>query len=380
MNSDEDFSYSSNFSPVRITSYPDFPLQESLQRKLEEINSKLSPAFQLGLLPILLHESLYLSSPSGTQRSTLSIIGLLTHIDSSLNKVQGLVIIPRKNLIDEYLDTFSKYDPESHFKLTKLIGGESFNKKELAKSHILICSPGKLVGLIGSKTIDLSHVKIVVLDVCNGLFYKDIKGQTDRILRALDKSLTFWYLSPIADEVSKESFLDMKPDGKTIDICDTRALHQIKYFKFYYENEDNIFDHIRSRCLDYDGQIVIFGCDLEELDRIKDFLLEFRPLVINDGLDLSQQLSIRDEFKENRSKVMICHGSFHLARKIITKSTVEIFNLDMQEGSILLARARRGAFCEGDKVICFFREFEEEEIEKLEKESQVKFETLILKS
>jgi superfamily II DNA/RNA helicase len=301
-------------------------------------------------------------------------------VDPSLKKVQALVIIPRKILIDEYIDTFSKYDSESRFCLSKLIGGEPFNKKEIAKSQVLICSPGKLVGLIQGKTIDLSHVKIVVLDVCNGLFYKDIKGQTERILRSLKKSLTFWYLSPVVDEVSKESFLEMKPDGKTIDICDTRALHQIKYFKFYYVNEENIFGYIRSRCLDYDGQIVIFGCDLEELDRIKEFLAEFSPLMMTDALDLSQQLSTREEFRENRSKVMISHGSFHLARKIIVKSTVEIFNLDMQEPSILLARARRGVFCEGDKMICFFREFEEEEIEKLENGSQVKFETLIPKS
>lgn len=86
----------SNLEVRKIEFVDEVPISEELRGRIKEIVPVISPAFKYGLLPIVNGESVYLSSPSGTQRSTLSIIGLLHLLDPSIHSIQGIVLCPEK--------------------------------------------------------------------------------------------------------------------------------------------------------------------------------------------------------------------------------------------------------------------------------------------
>ena len=92
----------------------------------------------------------------------------------------------------------------------------------------------------------MDFLRIVVLDVANGLFFKDMKIQTENILALMPDGVIYWYLSPIPDEVVNESYNKKVPGGKIIEIIDERVLHIVKFYYKFYDTEDEQFEFIKT--------------------------------------------------------------------------------------------------------------------------------------
>jgi superfamily II DNA/RNA helicase len=373
MESDLGLKVASNFDLNPFSAWKDVPLSDFVREKVENLNINFTPSHRYSLSPILSYESLLLVSPSGTQRSTCTMIGLVSFIDPYLKDLQALVLIPRKTLIDEYLDTLLKFSKGLSLKIIKCVGGEPVNFKELKKAQIIVSSPGKLANLVETNKVSVNTLKIIVLDVANGLFYKEMKIQTDKIFAHLPDDAVYWFSSPISDEISKLKFIQKKPEGKMIEIIDERVLYGIKYYYKFYDTEETQFEFIFNRCAQFSGQVVIFTFDNQEMKRIYDYLEVFEPVLMNDEDETEVQLKIKEEFYKGAKKVLICYGSYHLVRKINCKESIEILNLDIVPAGLLISRARRASFKSDDKFISFFKEYEVEEIHKLEAELGIKF-------
>lgn len=373
MESQQGLNISSNFHYESFSSWEDFPLIPSLKFQTKKASETLSPSFQFGLMPVLQNFSFYLTAPPGTQRSSVSMLGILNNLNLSLNKLQAIVVLPTKLLLDEYLKTLESYNLGLDFKVIKCTGGDFINKKELQKSQIGLFTPGKLLSLMGSKTIDISKVSHVVFDIANKLFQGDMKTQADKVLSAFSDSITYWFLSPIPDEVAKTSFLLKVPDGKTMEITDNRAL-QLRFLYKIYDTGDEIFDYILRRCEANLNQIVIFTSNSDELNRILEHLQGFQPAFLDDSLGLDEILEKREVFKRGACRVLVCNGSFHLARKVMSQQPVEVFNLDLPDANLLQARARRGSFNALDKIFLFFKEYERDQIDEIQNNVGIKLE------
>lgn len=355
----------SNLEVRKIEFVDEVPISEELRGRIKEIVPVISPAFKYGLLPIVNGESVYLSSPSGTQRSTLSIIGLLHLLDPSIHSIQGIVLCPRKDLINEYLETFSKYNKNNQFTVVKCIGGEYLNKNKLKTSQIVVCTSGKLISFLESGSLSLKNLQVVVFDVVNCLFFKELQPQSKKILDLLPSNKIYWFLSPVFDEFSRTEFINKKPEGRIIEITDNRVLKQVKFYFKCYESQEDIFEFLNRKCEDNDKKIVIFSCDAEELEHACIALNRFAPLKIDDSMNLDEQLQARDLFNAGNHLVVAVHGAYHLVRKIICKSNVQVYCLDQVDSKMMLARARRGTFKVGDEMVLFCKENESEYISGL---------------
>ena len=355
----------SNLEVRKIEYVDELSISDEIKRKIKEIIPIISPAFKYGLLPIVNGESVYLSSPSGTQRSTLSIIGLLHLLDPSIHSIQGIVLCPRKDLVNEYLETFSKYNKNNLFTVVKCIGGEYLNKNKLKSSQIIVCTSGKLISFLEAGSLRLDHLQVIVFDVVNSLFYKELQPQSKKILDMLPANKIYWFLTPVFDEFSRTEFINKKPEGRVIEIKDNRVLKQVKFYFKYYESQEDIFQFLTQKCEDNDKKIVIFSCDSEELENTYTALHRFVPLKIDDSMNLDEQLQARDLFNTGNHLVVTVHGAYHLARKIICKTNVQVYCLDQVDSKMLLARARRGTFQVGDDIVLFCKETESEYISEL---------------
>lgn len=363
----------SNFPLCPYGSWEEMPLNDFFRGKLQELGLKMYPTHQNCLGPILSGESILVTSPSGTYRSSLSIIGLIHLVDPFMPKLQVIALNPRKGLVDEYTATLQSYSAGLGLKIIKCVGGEKNSKQELKNAQVAVCSSGKLLSLIQTHQLDITYVKILILDVANSLFYKDMKVQTDRILAIMPDSAIYWYLSPVSDDIATESYKKKKPDGKIIEILDERVLHAVKFFLKFYETEEDQFEFIKKRCENFNGQVIVYSCQVDELERLLVYLADFDPCAINDNVDERNQKKIKEEFTEGRKKILICYGNFHYARKVHCKGSVEIFNLDIAPPELLVTRVRRSNYTDRDKCICFFKEYEEEEIRVLENAKEIKF-------
>ena len=293
------------------------------------------------------------------------MIGILHLINPSIRSVQSIVLYPRKGLISEYVETFSKYNPNNQISITRCVGGEHIDKKKLKSSQVLVCTPGKLKSYLEGNYVNFEHLKIVVFDIANHLFMTELQPQSQMILNLLPSSKTFWFLSPVFDECSLAEFARKKPEGRIIEIEDNRVLKQVKFYFKYYETQEDTFEYLCSKCEDNDKKIVIFSCDLNELNQTYTALKRFSPLKLDDSMSLDEQLHARDLFFTGNHQVIVVHGVYHLIRKVICRLNVQVYCLDRVDSKMFVGRARRGTFQSGDELVLFCQASEDEYISKL---------------
>lgn len=362
MENSEGIDVLSNFNCRPIEDLESLNVDDSLKKALNGITSKLPPALMYGLPVIAKVESLYLTSPSGTLTSVLSMIGLIQFINPSIKSLQAIVVFPKKTLIDEYIKKLINFNTEKKITWLKCVGGEFFNKKLLPKANLLICTPGKLLSFLENSSLNFQNLKIVTFSVCSNLFLGDIKPQSEKILEKLPNDLIYWFFSPIPDEISKQAFLLKDPDGKTIEITDNRALKDVSFHCKLYESDSNIFEYLGQRIEQFEGQVIIFTSDSEEIERTCKALERFNVLKLVASDKLDEQFRIKDLFCDGSFKVLVCQGNFALVRKVMCRGIVEVYCLDNVNAGMLVARARRGSFIKGDKLVLFYKEYEKDDI------------------
>ncbi|MGR9116202.1 MAG: DEAD/DEAH box helicase [Gammaproteobacteria bacterium] len=104
------------------------------------------------------------------------------HPGGNRRQVRALVLTPTRELaaqVGDSVNTYGKYLP---LKSTVIFGGMNINP-QIAKlrrgTDILIATPGRLLDHIGQKTVDLSHLEILVLDEADRMldmgFIRDIR-------------------------------------------------------------------------------------------------------------------------------------------------------------------------------------------------------------
>ncbi|HKB60333.1 MAG TPA: DEAD/DEAH box helicase [Gallionellaceae bacterium] len=175
-------------------------LSEAIARAVSERGYTQPTPIQAQAIPVVLEGGdLLAGAQTGTGKTagfTLPILQRLSAspLNGSLAKgkahVRALVLVPTRELaaqVEESVREYGKYVP---LKSMMMFGGVSINPQiqQLRSGvDILVATPGRLLDHVGQKTVDLSHVEILVLDEADRMldmgFIRDIK----KILALLPK-------------------------------------------------------------------------------------------------------------------------------------------------------------------------------------------------
>jgi ATP-dependent RNA helicase RhlE len=154
--------------------FSDLNLNKPLLKAIFEKNYETPTKVQIQTIPLVLaKKNVIASAQTGTGKTAafaLPILQLLFHqqdTNKEHKKIRALIVSPTRELAvqinEEFMD-YSKYTKQSS---TVVYGGISIDaqKKVLKKGFdILIATPGRLLDLCKQEIVDLSTVKILVLD------------------------------------------------------------------------------------------------------------------------------------------------------------------------------------------------------------------------
>lgn len=167
---------------------------EILKAVTEEGYTEPTPIQKAAIPSVLSGVDLMAMAQTGTGKTagfTLPILQLLSSQTSKSNgRPMALILVPTRELALQVQESVSNYGKYVGLKSMYMIGGVNINpqiKQLRNKIDILIATPGRLLDHIGQKTLDLSQIKILVLDEADRMldmgFIKDIK----KILALLPK-------------------------------------------------------------------------------------------------------------------------------------------------------------------------------------------------
>lgn len=104
---------------------------------------------------------------TGSGKTAACAIPTCNNVDVNLPQVQALVVVPTRELALQYAVEAQKIGSAIGVKTFAMYGGEDAGiqrAKLTAGVQMLVSTPGRLIDFIYSRSIDLSHVKMLILD------------------------------------------------------------------------------------------------------------------------------------------------------------------------------------------------------------------------
>jgi ATP-dependent RNA helicase DeaD len=153
--------------------FSELNLPKDILNSLQKMGFKELTPIQEATYPIILAGGdLCALAETGSGKTSACAIPLIQRVDPDRKTIQGLVIVPTRELCIQYVDEIHKISIKTSVDPFAAYGG--FDKSiQVAKIkhgvHILVATPGRLIDLIYDGVIDLTDVRCVILDEADRL-------------------------------------------------------------------------------------------------------------------------------------------------------------------------------------------------------------------
>ena len=175
--------------------FRDLGIRTNYIKSLKELGIKTPTEIQEQAIPILIKSKIDFVGLAQTCTGKTAAFGLplLHKVDVNKNAVQGLIIAPTRELVQQIkkqLFKFTKYNDKKLF-VEGVYGGEKIDIQiaNLRRTtHVIVATPGRLVDLLDKNIIDLKHINTLVLDEADEMLSMGFKKDLNTILDATTKS------------------------------------------------------------------------------------------------------------------------------------------------------------------------------------------------
>ena len=185
-----------------MSTFTDLGLPKGYVRSLSELGITTPTKIQARAIPTLLGSKTDLVglAQTGTGKTAAYGLPLLLSIDASRPQVQGLIIAPTRELVQQIqkqLFRFTKYADEKIF-AEGVYGGEYITRQIKAlkrPTHIVVATPGRLLDLLERKAVDITHVRTLVLDEADEMLSMGFQEDLTKILSFNRAERNTWLFS-----------------------------------------------------------------------------------------------------------------------------------------------------------------------------------------
>jgi len=152
-----------------IDSFAALNLPAPLLSALAEVGYETPSPIQAACIPLFMAgRDLLGEAQTGTGKTAAFALPLLARLDLNLKAPQALVLTPTRELAIQVAEAFQKYAHHMPgFHVLPIYGGQSMVIQLRALSrgaHIIVGTPGRVMDHLERKSLDLSHLKSLVLD------------------------------------------------------------------------------------------------------------------------------------------------------------------------------------------------------------------------
>jgi len=178
--------------------FEDLPLSPEILRGIRDLKfEELFPIQAQAIIPLLEGKDVIGQAQTGTGKTAAFGIPLLERLRRNDKQVQGLVLVPTRELalqVADHLNNFGKYTP---LRAIPIYGGESIQKQIFALQRgvqVVVGTPGRVIDHLQRGTLRLNTVKIVVLDEADRMLDMGFRDDIDYILAKVptNRQISLW--------------------------------------------------------------------------------------------------------------------------------------------------------------------------------------------
>tara|TARA_B100001094_G_scaffold331574_1_gene400390 strand:- start:1077 stop:2204 length:1128 start_codon:yes stop_codon:yes gene_type:complete len=316
-------------------SFDELKIKENILRGVYAHGFEKPSAIQEKSIPYILSgKDLIAQAQSGTGKTGAFSIGMLNNIDDSVETIQGLILLPTRELAEQVFKVMKDISSYTNVKLLKVIGGTNMNEccRELrGNPHIVIGTPGRVLDMINRRELPTVNIKTIVFDEADEILSYGFKENIYEIVQSIPKTCQICLFSAtLPEEIVELTTKFMEEPEKVLVKNEQLTLEGIQQFFVNVKHNDWKYDVIVDL---YDtinvGQCIIYFNNKNKILETYDKLMKDNYPVgyITGDRTVQERNDIMTNFREGHIRVLL--SSDLLARGIDIQQLSLVINYDL---------------------------------------------------
>ncbi|GEP88623.1 ATP-dependent RNA helicase DeaD [Chitinophaga terrae (ex Kim and Jung 2007)] len=321
-----------------MTTFESLGLQEPILKGITDLGFVSPTPIQEQAIPVLLggDRDFVGLAQTGTGKTAAFGLPLLQQLDLKLNKVQGLVLCPTRELclqITNDLKNFSKHLGDVG--IVAVYGGSSIVQqlRELKRgTHIVVATPGRLLDIIDRGAINFENVRYVVLDEADEMLNMGFQEDINNILSNTPDTKTTWLFSATMPQEVRRIAKKYMEDPFELTVGTKNSGNVNIEHEYYVVRPRDKYAALK-RIVDYNPEIfgIIFTRTKIESQEIAESLIKdgYNADALHGDLTQQQRDKVMKRFRERALQVLVATDV--AARGIDVDNVTHVINYDLPD-------------------------------------------------
>lgn len=317
-----------------VHSFEELGLDEKLLKGIYSMKFSKPSKVQERALPLLISDppmNMIAQSQSGTGKTAAFVLTMLKRVEPSDHHVQAICLVPTRELARQILDVVHQMGKYTDCTMA-IVAREETQTQESIKAHIVVGTPGTILALENKRLLDLSKIKIFILDEADVMLDKQGMGMQSMRIRSLcaPDSQLLLFSATFSDSVIDFAHRII-PNANVITL--KREELSVEGISQYYMECESYEHKIELLSSLYGimtiGQSIIFLATRNSADDVFKAMEKdgHKCSLIHGGMAPSERDTVIDEFRQGKTKVLLATNV--LARGIDIQQVSLVINFDL---------------------------------------------------
>ncbi|MGO9228752.1 MAG: DEAD/DEAH box helicase [Bryobacteraceae bacterium] len=320
-----------------MKNFSDLPLSAALKSNLARNGfTETTPVQEQAIEPALAGKDLVATAQTGTGK-TLAFVLPLIHQLSKLPPqpgVRSVILTPTRELAMQIHEVFAKMAAGTGIQATVVVGGvsERTQLNSIRKgSQVLLATPGRLYDFLSRQLVDLSKVRILVLDEADRMLDMGFLPTVKRIMAAVPADRQTLLFSATIESSVKHLVETQVRNAVRIEVGSTNKPVEQVDLHVYEVEQDRKFGLLQTMLRDEDGSFLVFARTKHGVDRLSKKLSRdgVKSAAIHGDRSQNQRNQALRGFQEGQYRVLVATDV--AARGIHVEGISHVVNYDLPQ-------------------------------------------------
>lgn len=324
-----------------VTSFADLRLSNTTLAALAEMGIETPTPIQAATLPTLLNgQDVIGQARTGSGKTLAFGIPAIEFTDPTRRAVQVLVLTPTRELAVQIGTVFETLGAKKGVKVGLIYGGRAMGPQRMmlkAGVHVIVGTPGRVLDLLNQGALNLSEVRLLVLDEADEMLDRGFAPDVERIMgRVTSARQTALFSATFSEWIRKtiDKHLD-RPVTISVDTKpeDVPSIEHVAYdlgAVTKLEALQELLDHRPA------GSTIVFGKTKHGVKKLALQLQRngYHVTALQGNLSQNARDAVMEDFRSGKVEIMLATNV--AARGLDVEHIGLVVNVDLPESSDLL--------------------------------------------
>lgn len=310
-------------------------LSEEVLKVLKQLNFKEPTEIQEKAISLAIAgKDIIGGSATGSGKTLVFASSIIENTKPNFG-IQALILTPTRELAEQVAKSIYDFGEYKDLNVLAIYGGVSIGPqiRQLTSTEIVVGTPGRILDHIKRGTLNLKHVKILVLDEVDRMFDMGFHKDVETIIRECPKQRqTMMFSATISMDID---YLAKKYTKDPVEISVESYVDASKLTQFYYDVSDNEKFSLLVTLLKKEsaGLVMIFCNTRRNVDFVANNLERagINAKAIHGGIDQKKRIRLLEEFHAKGLGILVCTDV--AARGLDIKGVTHVYNYDVSKDS-----------------------------------------------